>query len=100
MPHYLLKRVLLEQQDAPGCTAAASQACVCSSQNYIIADRSGALCDLELKPNRLVVLADKRGIIVHANHFCSSDLASEEALLQNMPDSALRVCPRTSCGIA
>jgi isopenicillin-N N-acyltransferase like protein len=90
MPHYLLKRVLLEQQDARGCTAAASQACVCSSQNYVITDRSGALCDLELTPNRLAVLADKRGIIVHANHFCSSDLASEEALLQNMPDSALR----------
>src|ERR1700734_456216 len=61
-----------------------------SDPNYVIADRSGALCDLELKPNRLAVLADKRGIIVHANHFCSSDLASEEALLQNMPDSALR----------
>jgi hypothetical protein len=54
------------------------------------ADRSGALCDLELTPNRWAVLAEKRGIIVHANHFCSSDLASEEALLQNMPDSALR----------
>jgi isopenicillin-N N-acyltransferase-like protein len=90
MPHYLLKRVLLEQQDVRGCTAAVSQACVCSSQNYVITDRSGALCDLELTPNRFAVLGHKRGIIVHANHFRSSDLASEEALLQNMPDSALR----------
>lgn len=90
MPHYLLKRVLLEQQDACGCIAAASQACVCSSQNYVITDRPGALCDLELTPNRFAILGDKRSMVVHANHFCSSDLASEEALLQNMPDSALR----------
>jgi isopenicillin-N N-acyltransferase like protein len=90
IPHYLLKRVLLEQQDAHGCISAASQACVCSSQNYVITDRSGALCDLELTPNRFAILRDKQGIIVHANHFCSSDLASEEALLQNMPDSPLR----------
>jgi isopenicillin-N N-acyltransferase-like protein len=92
MPHYLLKRVLLEQQDARGCTAAASQACVCSSQNYVITDRSGALCDLELTPNRFAILGDKRGIIVHANHFCSPVLAPEEALLPNIPDSTLRQC--------
>ena len=71
MPHYLLKRVLLEQQDVRGCTAAAARACVCSSQNYVVTDRSGALCDLELTPNRFAILADKRGIVVHANHFCS-----------------------------
>jgi isopenicillin-N N-acyltransferase-like protein len=89
-PHYLLKRVLLEQQDARGCTAAASQACVCSSQNYVITDRSGALCDLELTPNRFAILGDKPGIIVHANHFCSAFLAPEEALLPSIPDSTLR----------
>jgi isopenicillin-N N-acyltransferase-like protein len=43
-----------------------------------------------LTPNRFAILRDKRGIIVHANHFCSSDLVSEEALLQKMPDSPLR----------
>lgn len=90
MPHYLLKRVLLEQQNVRGCTAAAAHACVCSSQNYVVTDRSGALCDLELTPNRFAALGDKRGIVVHANHFCSPVLAPEEALLQSIPDSALR----------
>lgn len=90
MPHYLLKRALLEQQDVRGCTAAAAQARVCSSQNYVLTDRSGALCDLELTPNRFAVLGDKDGIVVHANHFCSAVLAVEEALLQSLPDSALR----------
>jgi isopenicillin-N N-acyltransferase-like protein len=90
IPHYLLKRVLLEQEDAGSCTAVGTRACVCSSQNYVITDRSGAICDLELTPHRFAILGDKRGIVVHANHFCSPALTPEEALLQNMPDSALR----------
>jgi isopenicillin-N N-acyltransferase like protein len=90
MPHYPLKRVLLEQKDVSSCVAAAREARVCSSTNYVITDRSGALCDLELTPNRSAIVGDKRGILVHANHFCSPVLAPEEALVQNIPDSALR----------
>lgn len=90
MPHYLLKRVLLEQRDVRSCTAVATQARVCSSQNYVITDRSDALCDLELTPNRFAIIDDKRGIVVHANHFCSPVLAPEEALLPNIPNSTLR----------
>jgi isopenicillin-N N-acyltransferase-like protein len=90
MPHYLLKRVLLEQQDASGCVTVARGVSVCSSANYVITDRSGALCDLELTPHRFAILSDEHGIVVHANHFCSPVLTPEEALLQNIPDSAPR----------
>ena len=85
-----LKRVLLEQHDVRSCTATAAHACVCSSQNYVITDGSGALCDLELTPHRFAILGDKRAVVVHANHFCSPVLAPEEALLPNIPDSTLR----------
>jgi predicted choloylglycine hydrolase len=90
MPHYLLKRVLLEQDDVRGCLAAAGEACVCSSANYVLTDRSGLLCDFELTPLRMAVLEAGCGIVVHTNHFLSPTLVQEEALLSTIPDSARR----------
>jgi isopenicillin-N N-acyltransferase like protein len=90
IPHYVLKRVLLEQEDVRSCAALVAKAHVCSSQNYVVTDRFGQLCDLELTPNRIAVLDSKGGIIVHANHFRSPALVPEDALLPNMPDSARR----------
>jgi len=90
MPHYLLKRVLLERRDVLSCVASAGQARVCSSANYVLTDRSGQLCDVELTPHRMALLDPERGIIVHTNHFRSPDLAPEEALLSKIPDSVRR----------
>jgi isopenicillin-N N-acyltransferase-like protein len=90
MPHYLLKRVLLEHGDVRNCVAAAGKARVCSSSNYVLTDRWGQLCDIELTPHSMAVLDSERGIIVHTNHFHSPALAREEALLPNLPDSAIR----------
>src|SRR5262249_61062837 len=66
MPHHLLKRVLLERQNASGCVAVARGVSVCSSANYFITDRSGALCDLEVTPHRFAILGYKPGIVVPA----------------------------------
>ena len=90
MPHYFLKRVLLEQGDVRSCLASLAEAQVCSSANYVITDRFGHICDVELTPNHMAVLDTDRSIIVHANHFRSPTLVPEEALLPDMPDSARR----------
>ena len=90
MPHYLLKRVLLERGDVSSCLAAAGAASVCSSANYVVTDRSGRLCDFELAPHRMAVLDAEDGVIIHTNHFRSPSLAPEEALLASLPDSAWR----------
>jgi isopenicillin-N N-acyltransferase-like protein len=91
MPHYFFKRALLEQTDVPQCIAVAKRAQVCSSANYVLTDREGTLSDLEMTPDGMAILDPDRDIIVHTNHFRSPTLASQEALLPKLPDSARRV---------
>jgi isopenicillin-N N-acyltransferase-like protein len=87
MPHYLLKRVLLEQGDIAGCLAVASAAKVCSSGNYVLTDGSGRLVDVELTPEGIELVEADDDIIVHANHFVSPALARRDALKHTLPDS-------------
>jgi isopenicillin-N N-acyltransferase-like protein len=90
MPHYFFKRALLEQQDVSGCLSLARRAQFCSSANYVLTDSRGALCDLELTPDGMATLEADRDLLVHTNHFRSSSLVAEEALLPHLPDSARR----------
>jgi isopenicillin-N N-acyltransferase-like protein len=90
MPHYTLRRVVLEQNNIAGCLAAARKVPLCSSANYLLTDGSGALTDIEVTPNGVETLKSEGDILVHTNHFRSPKLAPEEALLQNYPDSAQR----------
>jgi isopenicillin-N N-acyltransferase-like protein len=90
MPHYLLKRVLLEQADVRGCLAVASAAGVCSSTNYVLTDGSGRLVDIELTPEGMELVEADDNIVVHANHFVSPALVCKDALRQSMPDSPER----------
>jgi isopenicillin-N N-acyltransferase-like protein len=91
MPHYFFKRTLLEQRNIPACVTAAARVRVCSSANYVLTDREGALLDLEMTPDGLASLEADHGIIVHTNHFRSPLLVSQEALLPKLPDSARRM---------
>jgi isopenicillin-N N-acyltransferase like protein len=90
MPHYLMKRVLLEQTTLVGCLDAARRAPVCSSTNYVVTDRNGRLADFEVTPDGTEVLEAERDILVHTNHFLSAKLMPQEALLPDIPDSAKR----------
>ena len=91
MPHYFFKRALLEQADVHGCLSLAKRAQVCSSANYVLTDREGTLSDLEMTPDGMVSLEPDNDILVHTNHFRSSTLIPEEALLQIIPDSTRRM---------
>jgi isopenicillin-N N-acyltransferase-like protein len=99
MPHYFLKRVLLEQADLSGCLAVAGKARVCSSANYVLTDRTGALRDIEMTPDGMATLDADGDVIVHTNHFRSPALVAEEALLPKIPDSARRA-PRMEAMLA
>ena len=55
MPHYFLKRVLLEQTSVADCLTVARRAEVCSSANYVLTDRDGAL-DLEMTPDGIATI--------------------------------------------
>jgi isopenicillin-N N-acyltransferase-like protein len=90
MPHYLLKRVLLEQDSLAGCLAVLERARVCSSANYVLVDRTGLL-DVELTPDGCRRIEPNDGLLVHGNHFLHPSLVPEDALLPALPDSPHRV---------
>jgi isopenicillin-N N-acyltransferase-like protein len=89
MPHYLLKRVLLEQVTLAGCMDVLRNARLCSSTNYVLADRNTVLA-VETTPDGIATVAAEKDVVVHANHFADPVLAQDDALLPGMPDSACR----------
>jgi isopenicillin-N N-acyltransferase-like protein len=89
MPHYLLKRVLLEQVTLAGCIDVLRKARLCSSTNYVLADRDTVLA-VETTPDGIATVVAENDVVVHANHFADPVLAQHDALLPGMPDSACR----------
>lgn len=89
MPHYLLKRVLLEQTRLEDCLAVFRRARLCSSANYVLADRK-AVVDVESTPDGFAVLPTEDDLVSHGNHFLHPTFQSQEALLPRLPDSARR----------
>ena len=91
LPHYPLKRVLLEQSSAEACLGVFDRARLASCGNALIGDKSGRLLDVEATPDGYAVLEDEDGLLVHTNHFQSARYIPEERLLESLPDSAARL---------
>jgi isopenicillin-N N-acyltransferase-like protein len=91
LPHYPLKRALLEQPNANACLDVFDRAKVASCGNALIGDRSGHLLDVEATPDGYAVIEPEDNILVHTNHFQSPSYAPEERLLDSLPDSAARL---------
>ncbi len=89
MPHYFMKRALLEQTDLRGCLDVIGRARVCSSGNYVLTDRTN-LVDVEVTPDGFATLSADDDVLVHTNHFVAPSLVDREALLPRLPDSACR----------
>jgi isopenicillin-N N-acyltransferase-like protein len=96
LPHYPLKRVLLEQRDVEGCLAAIGRAPLASCGNMVLGDRSGRILDVEATPDGFAVVEAEDGIVVHTNHFRSDRFRPEERLLASLPDSEHRLARMTS----
>ena len=91
LPHYPLKRVVLEQSSAEACLAVFDRAELASCGNALIGDRAGRLLDVEATPDGYAVLDPAEGILVHTNHFQSARFTPEERLLDSLPDSTARL---------
>src|SRR5436305_10485395 len=48
LPHYPVKRLMLEQRDVPAVLDVLARVPVCSSGNYVLCDGGGAVADVEL----------------------------------------------------
>ena len=92
LPHYPLKRVLLEQGSVEGCLGVFDRAPLASCGNYVLADGRGRIVDVESTPDGYAVLEPEEGLLVHANHFRSDRFRPQERLLKSLPNSA----PRTA----
>jgi isopenicillin-N N-acyltransferase-like protein len=90
LPHYPLKRVLLEQETVEACLGVFDRAPLASCGNYVLGDGRGRLVDVEATPDGYEVLAPERDVVVHTNHFRGPRFASGERLLGSLPDSAPR----------
>ncbi len=91
LPHYPLKRALLEQRDVAACLGMFDRAALASCGNYVLGDRTGRLLDVEATPEGYASLDPEDGLLVHTNHFQSARFRPHERLLQNLPDSAPRL---------
>lgn len=89
LPHYPLKRVMLEQRRAGDCVDLLARHRTCSAANALICDGTGEIRDVEVRPEGIALFADDHADwVVHANHYLSDDFAAYET--NSLPDS----CPR------
>ena len=95
MPHYPLKRALLQQSDLAGCLQVFDRAKVGSCANNLLVDRD-RLADVELTPDSYAVIepdAQVGDFLAHTNHFRKHCSTSDDRLLAAIPDSPDR-CAR------
>ncbi len=92
LPHYPIKRMMLERRRVPEILDLLRQAPVCSSGNYVLCDGSGAIADIELTPTGVALLEDGgAGYITHTNHFLCGAHACEANYQQSVEDSFPRL---------
>lgn len=92
LPHYPVKRALLEQPDIESCLRVFDRAPVGSCANNLLVDRD-RLADVELTPDGYSVIepeAGKGDALVHTNHFLADCHGPGDRLLPALPDSPHR----------
>jgi hypothetical protein len=89
LPHYPLKRAMLEQSTVAECLALLERHRVCSAGNVVLCDGSGHIADVEVRPERAVVFPDTDvDSRIHTNHYLVPEFVEYETGF--LPDS----CPR------
>ncbi len=90
LPHYPLKRVLLEQTDLAACLQLLHQHRVCSAGNMVFCDGQGAIADIEIRPEGIAPYADQHpDCRLHTNHYLSREFAPFET--HSLADSRPRL---------
>jgi isopenicillin-N N-acyltransferase-like protein len=92
LPHYPMKRLMLEEQSLDNVLHLLRQVSVCSSGNYVLCDGEGRIADIELTPDGFAFLEDRgEGFIAHSNHFVCSPYACPASHAASVPDSFPRL---------
>lgn len=89
IPHYPLKRVMLEQSSVKGCIELLKMHRTCSAANAVICDGEGNIGDVEVRPEGIAPFDDAHSDCrLHTNHYLTAPFADYET--HSLPDS----CPR------
>jgi len=92
LPHYPVKRRMLEQTTVAECLRLLDKTQVCSSGNYVLAGACKTITDVELTPEGYDTLDDAgEGFIVHTNHFLTKRFASPDTDALSSQDSFQRL---------
>jgi isopenicillin-N N-acyltransferase-like protein len=92
LPHYPVKRLMLETHSLDDVLALLRRVPVCSSGNYVLCDGDANIADVELTPEGFAVLKDEgEGFIAHSNHFVGGPYACEATDRASVPDSMPRL---------
>jgi isopenicillin-N N-acyltransferase-like protein len=92
LPHYPVKRLMLERRTVPEVLELLGRVPVCSSGNYVLCDGEGRIADVELTPDGYERIGDDgAGFITHSNHFLCAAHASPASHAASLPDSFPRL---------
>jgi protein-tyrosine-phosphatase/predicted choloylglycine hydrolase len=92
LPHYPIKRMMLERQTLPEVFDLLGSVPVCSSGNYVLCDGAGRISDVELTPEGFSVIEDAgAGFITHTNHFLCGPHSCADNHNASVPDSFPRL---------
>jgi hypothetical protein len=90
LPHYPLKRVMLEKRSVGECVTLLEKHRACSAANLVLADGAGDIGDVEVRPDGVEVFrGDRPNERLHTNHYLTPRFAPHENGF--LPDSAPRL---------
>jgi isopenicillin-N N-acyltransferase-like protein len=92
LPHYPVKRMMLEQSSLSEIIDLLRRVPICSNGNYVLCDGAGQIADVEVTSQGFEQVADQAGkFIVHTNHYLCGAHACQQNLDQSLPDSFPRL---------
>ncbi len=88
--HIILRRVLEECHNVDEAIALIGNTPRCTSCNHMLADRSGAIADVEATPAGQWVHRPTEGILTHTNHCANPVLALQDRYVREYPETRER----------
>jgi isopenicillin-N N-acyltransferase-like protein len=92
MPHYPVKRMMLECKTVEEATEALRRVPLASNGNYVMCDGQGAILDVEATTAGAEIIRDNgAGFLAHTNHYLCARYAKKENFDQSWKDSFPRI---------
>jgi isopenicillin-N N-acyltransferase-like protein len=92
LPHYPLRRLLLEKTSVADIHGLVEQMPVCSNSSYLVCDNTGCCVDLEVTSTGCRTLeATAAGLLVRTSHFFSETQDGTDSTANNLEDSYPRL---------